>query len=100
VGRRTREFGLRMALGAEPRQVLQLVMRQAGRQVLVGLVLGSAGAFAAARLLGTQLYGVSGFDQWTQAAVIGILTVVAAVAVWIPARKATGADPLIALRAE
>ena len=100
VGRRTREFGLRMALGAEPRQVLQLVMRQAGRQVAAGIVIGTAGAYGAAQLLRSQLFGISGFDHVTELIVVGLLTAVAAVAVWIPARRATGADPLIALRAE
>jgi putative ABC transport system permease protein len=65
VGRRTREFGLRMALGAEPRQVLQLVMRQAGKQVVAGIVLGTAGALAAARVLQNQLFGIDGFDALT-----------------------------------
>jgi putative ABC transport system permease protein len=100
VGRRTREFGLRMALGAEPTQVLGLVMRQAGRQVLAGVVLGTAGAFAAARLLQGQLFGVSGIEPVIELLVVGVLTAVAAVAVYVPARRATCADPLIALRAE
>ncbi|MDQ3698641.1 MAG: ABC transporter permease [Gemmatimonadota bacterium] len=100
VGRRTREFGLRMALGAEPRQVLQLVMRQAGKQVGAGIVLGTAGALAAARFLQSQLFGVTGFDHWTELAVVGVLTAVAALAAWLPARRATGTDPLIALRSE
>jgi putative ABC transport system permease protein len=100
VGRRTREFGLRMALGAEPREVLLLVMRQAGKQVAVGIALGTAGALGCARLLQNQLYGVSAFDHVTEIAVVGVLTAIAALAVWIPARRATGADPLIALRSE
>ena len=100
VNRRTREFGLRMALGAEPRGVLLLVMRQAGRPVLAGILLGSAGAFGAAQLLRSQLFGLSGFDLWTQAAVVTLLTLVAAFAAWLPARRATGADPLIALRSD
>ncbi|MGH7469506.1 MAG: ADOP family duplicated permease, partial [Longimicrobiales bacterium] len=100
VSRRTREFGLRMALGAEPRSVLLLVMRQAGQPVAIGIVLGTVGAFGAARLLGTQLFGVTGFDLPTQGGVLVLLTLVAALAAWIPARRATSADPLIALRAE
>jgi predicted permease len=100
VNRRTREFGLRMALGAEPRGVLLLVLRQAARPVLIGIILGNAGAFGAARVLRAQLFGISGFDVLTQGAVIGLLTLIAGLAVWLPARRATGSDPLIALRAE
>ena len=100
VGRRTREFGLRMALGAQPSEVLQLVMKQAGKQVAAGIALGTAGAFGAARLLQNQLFGVSAFDHTTEIAVVLVLTGIAALAVWVPARRATGADPLIALRTE
>jgi putative ABC transport system permease protein len=100
VSRRTREFGVRMALGAEPRQMLQLVMRQAGKQVGVGVVIGLAGALVAGRLIRAQLFGVPAVDTWTQAAVVLILCAVAVVAVWVPARRATGADPLIALRTD
>jgi predicted permease len=100
VNQRTREFGLRMALGAEPRSVLLLVLRQAGQPVLAGIILGCVGAFGAAQLLRSQLFGLSGYDFWTQGAVIGLLTLVAAAAAWLPARRATGADPLIALRSD
>jgi putative ABC transport system permease protein len=100
VNRRTREFGLRMALGAEPREVLLLVMRQASRPIAVGIVLGSLGSFGAARLLRTQLFGVSGFDALTQGAVVAGLVLVAALAAALPALRATSTDPLIALRAE
>jgi putative ABC transport system permease protein len=100
VGRRTREFGLRMALGARPREVLGLVLRQAGRQVGAGVLLGTAGAFASARLLRTQLYGVDRLDSSTALAAVIVLTAVALLAVIIPARRATGADPLIALRSD
>lgn len=100
VSRRTREFGVRMALGAEPRQMLQLVMRQAGKLVGIGLVIGLGGALAAGRLIRAQLFGVPAIDYATQAAVVLILCAVAALAVWVPARRATSADPLIALRAD
>jgi predicted permease len=100
VGRRTREFGLRMALGARPTEVLGLVLRQAGRQVGVGVVLGAAGALASARLLRTHLYGVDRIDSMTALGAVAVLAAVALLAVIIPARRATGADPLIALRSD
>ena len=100
VGRRTREFGLRMALGAQPLEVLALVMRQAGRYVAAGIAVGWAGSIAAARLLSNQLFGVQAFDTRIQLATVALLSGVALIAVWLPARRATGADPLIALRAE
>jgi putative ABC transport system permease protein len=100
VNRRTREFGLRMALGAQPREVLLLVMRQASRPIAIGLVFGTLGSFGAARLLRTQLFGVSGFDVLTQGAVVAALALVAVLAAALPALRATGTDPLIALRAE
>jgi ABC-type antimicrobial peptide transport system permease subunit len=89
-----------MALGARPGQVLRLVMVQAARQVAAGIAVGTAGAVGAARLLQTQLFGISGFDHRTGITVVAMLCAVAAIAVWIPARRATGSDPLVALRTE
>lgn len=100
VGQRTREFGLRMALGAQPAEVLWLVLKQAGRQVAIGIAFGTAGAVAAARFLKNQLFGVSGFDHTTEFTVVLLLIGIAGLAAWIPARRATGADPLIALRGD
>ena len=100
VGRRTREFGLRMALGAQPVQVLRMVMQQAGRYVLIGVAVGWAGALAGARLLSSQLFGVAPIDTGMQLLAVALLGSIALLAVWLPARKATGSDPLIALRSE
>jgi predicted lysophospholipase L1 biosynthesis ABC-type transport system permease subunit len=100
VSRRTREFGIRMALGAERSQVMGLVMRQGARLAAAGAVLGMLAAAAAAQLLEALLYGVSRVDPIAYAAAAGALLVVAGVANVIPALAATRVDPAAALRAE
>jgi predicted permease len=100
VGQRANEIGLRMALGASPRDVLGLVMRQGLVLAGIGLVLGLAGSFAATRLLTKLLYGVKPTDPLTYAAVAVVLAVVAILATYVPARRALKVDPLIALRQE
>jgi putative ABC transport system permease protein len=80
--------------------VLRLVVRQGMLPAIGGVVVGLAGAWAAARLLGSLLYGVSASDPWTFAGVALFLMTVALVATWLPARRATRVDPVIALRAE
>jgi putative ABC transport system permease protein len=100
VGQRTREFGVRMALGAEPLAVLGLVLRQAMGHVLLGVLLGAAGALALTRLLASQLYGVSPTDPLTFVGVTALLVGVALLAAYLPARRAARVDPMIALRAE
>jgi putative ABC transport system permease protein len=100
VGQRTRELGVRMALGAEQRVVRSLVMRQAIAQVVPGLVMGAVGALLLSRLLASQLHGVSPTDPLTFAAVILLLFTVAMLASYLPARRAARVDPMIALRAE
>jgi predicted lysophospholipase L1 biosynthesis ABC-type transport system permease subunit len=99
VSRRTREFGVRMALGAERTQVMGLVMRQGARLAITGAVLGMLAAAAAAQLLDALLYGVSRVDPIAYAAAAGALLVVAGVANVIPALAATRVDPAAALRA-
>jgi predicted lysophospholipase L1 biosynthesis ABC-type transport system permease subunit len=100
VSLRTREIGVRMALGAERRAVLRLVMRDGVRLIAAGTALGLAAAAAAARALEGFLYGVSGVDAPTLAAVTAALAAVAALACLVPARRAAGVDPLAALRSE
>jgi putative ABC transport system permease protein len=99
VSRRTREIGVRMALGALPSSVLRLVVAQGVRLTLVGVVLGLAGSLAAARLLQGLLFGVNPRDPITFAVGPLVLIVVAVVACFVPARRAARVDPSIALRA-
>ncbi len=98
VSQRTHEIGLRIALGARPAQMLAHVVGEGMRVALIGAVVGAAGAFALARLLSGILYGVSAHDPATFATVIALLAAVAAVASYLPARRATRVAPLTALR--
>jgi putative ABC transport system permease protein len=100
VSRRTREIGVRMALGAHRSAVLRLVMADGMRLILAGTVLGLTGALGAGRWLQSFLYGVSGLDAVTFASVPVILGAVALVACLVPARRAAKVDPLVALRSE
>jgi ABC-type antimicrobial peptide transport system permease subunit len=97
---RTREIGIRMALGGAERDVLNLVLRQGVGMVLAGLVVGLLAALALTRLMTRYLLGVSPSDPLTYVIVALILTAVALVACWIPARRATQVDPGVALRYE
>jgi putative ABC transport system permease protein len=100
VGQRTGEIGLRMALGARPRDVLRLVIGQGASLIAVGLALGVAGAFALARLLSSTLHEVDPADPGTFAAVALVLGGVALLACWLPARRATRISAMAALRCE
>ncbi|MGH9755934.1 MAG: ADOP family duplicated permease [Blastocatellia bacterium] len=97
---RTHEIGVRMALGAQERNITDLVMREGLLLALSGVALGAAGAWALTRFLSGMLFGVSATDPLTFAALSLLLLVVALVACWIPARRATRVDPMIALRSE
>jgi ABC-type antimicrobial peptide transport system permease subunit len=100
VSRRTREVGVRMAVGADRGDVVGLILRDAARQVLPGIAIGLLGAMALARLLRSQLYGVGPTDPLTLGAVALVLTAIALAASWIPAYRAARTDPLEALRME
>lgn len=100
VAQRTREIGIRMAIGAARGEVVQMVMRQGLALVVIGGAIGLAGAFGAAQLIKGMLYGASGLDPLTFVAVPLVLLGVAALAIWIPARRAAATDPVRAIRAE
>jgi putative ABC transport system permease protein len=100
ASQRRHEIGLRMALGAQPTEILRLVLRQGAAIVGLGLLLGLTATLAAAKLVGHFLVGVSGTDPLTYASVTSILIIVALVACSIPAWRAMRLDPLVALRHE
>ena len=114
VAQRTNEIGIRMALGARTTNIIQLVLWQGMKLVLVGLSVGALGGYALQRLFAgeyfareswqrqfaEQLYGVKGSDPFTVFAVASLLILVALVACWLPARRAARVEPLEALRSE
>ncbi len=100
VVQRTREIGIRIALGAQGQNVLALMLRQGMKLVLLGVVIGVPASLAAARLLNSLLFGMSATDAFTIVLVTALLSAVTVVACYIPARRATKVDPLVALRYE
>src|SRR5829696_8724120 len=100
VSRRTREIGLRMALGAETRDVIQLILKQGMGLTLIGTIIGLMLAAAVTRLLTSLLYGVTATDPATYAGVVLFVIGVAVLACYLPARRATKVDPMMALRCE
>ncbi|MBZ5608464.1 MAG: ABC transporter permease [Acidobacteriia bacterium] len=100
VAQRTTEFGIRMAMGAQPRDVLAMVLRQGMLLGVIGVATGAAGALVLTRLIRGLLFGISSFDPLTFVIMAVVLTAVTLAACWAPARRATRVDPMIALRYE
>jgi putative ABC transport system permease protein len=100
VAQRTHEFGIRLALGAQTRDILGLVLRQGMSLVVIGIVAGVAVSIAVTRVMASMLYGVGVRDPLTVAAVSFLLSLVALIACMVPARRATKVDPMVALRYE
>ena len=100
ASRQTHEIGIRMALGARRTDVLKLVIRMGARLVVLGLAIGLLVSLALSRVIASQLWGVSPYDPVTLASVAAVLLVTGLVACWVPARRATRVDPLVALRYE
>ncbi len=100
VALRTRESGIRMALGAQRRQVMGMVVREGSGLTAIGIAIGVAGAAGLTRFLGGMLFGLTPLDPLTFVAVSLLLGLVAMLASYLPARRATRVDPLVALRSE
>jgi ABC-type antimicrobial peptide transport system permease subunit len=100
VTRRTREIGVRMALGAQRALVLTMILRDAAVLLLAGVAIGSISALASASILKSMLYGIGPRDPLVMAVVCTVIASVGFVAAYIPARRAAGVDPMVALRYE
>jgi ABC-type antimicrobial peptide transport system permease subunit len=100
VARRTNEIGIRMAIGAQRRNVLGLILRESMQLVAIGVAIGLAATLAAGRLVGSLLFGLAPTDAVSIAGAVGVMLVVSTLAGYLPARRASLVDPLAALRIE
>jgi putative ABC transport system permease protein len=100
VSQRKREIGIRLALGAQGGDVLQMILKQGAKMAMVGVAIGIGAAFALTRLMTNLLFGVTAHDPMTFAVVAALLILVALLACYIPARRAMLVDPIVALRYE
>ncbi|MDQ2867494.1 MAG: FtsX-like permease family protein [Verrucomicrobiota bacterium] len=100
VAQRTNEIGIRIALGAAHASIFRLIVGQAMLLVGVSVALGVAGSFAATRLLNSMLFGIGAWDPLTFALIVLLVIAIAFLASWLPARRATRVDPVVALRAD
>jgi putative ABC transport system permease protein len=100
VARRRGEIGIRMALGAEPSRVLRMVIKEVALLIAIGLTVGMVAALATTRFVESFLYGMKPNDPWTLSLAAGVLALAAALAGFLPARRASSLDPMIALREE
>ena len=100
VAQRTNEIGIRIALGAAKSSIFRLIVGQAMALVGISVVVGVVGAFAATRLLNSLLFGVGAADPVTFGAIVLLISAVAFLAAWLPARRAAQVDPIVALRTE
>jgi putative ABC transport system permease protein len=100
VVQRTREFGVRVAMGAKPRDILRLILRESGTLTLSGMAAGLILAALSARIVANSIYGISPLDPLTYGAVGLVLVAVALAASYVPAHRATKVDPMVALRYE
>ena len=100
VSRRTREIGIRLAMGAESREVLGMVLRESMLLIAIGIVIGIAASLAAGRLVASQLFGLQPTDPATMVGAMLVMLSVSAAAGYLPARRAARVDPMVALRYE
>ena len=100
VTQRTGEIGVRMALGAQRSGILRMILGETGRLVSIGVAVGIAGAIAGGRAIKSMLYGVTPTDTWSIGVAVSILTAATLIAGFLPARRASKVDPMVALRHE